>query len=123
MDEGADVIMPVAGPVGLGTAAAAKERGGVYIVGVDNDWYNSAPEYKDIVLTSVLKNMDVTTFNAIKAIQNGTFAGGLTVGTLKNGGVGLAPFHDLDSMVSADLKAELDQIKKDIITGKLSVKP
>ncbi len=38
MDEGADIIMPVAGPVGLGTAAAAQERGEVYIIGVDNDW-------------------------------------------------------------------------------------
>ena len=44
MDEGADIIMPVAGPVGLGTAAAALERGNVWIVGVDNDWYLTAPE-------------------------------------------------------------------------------
>jgi basic membrane protein A len=123
MDEGADIIMPVAGPVGLGTAAAAQERGGVYIIGVDNDWYNSAPEYAPIILTSVLKNMDITTFNAIKAIQNSTFAGGVTVGTLKNGGIGLAPFHDLESMVSDELKAELEEIKAGIISGDINIKP
>ncbi len=123
MDEGADIIMPVAGPVGLGTAAAAKERGNTYIIGVDSDWYLTAPDYKDIVLTSVMKLMDVTTFNAIKAAMDGTFAGGLILGNLENGGVGLAPFHDLDSMVSAELKAELDEIKAGIIAGTVATAP
>jgi phosphate/phosphite/phosphonate ABC transporter binding protein len=123
MDEGADIIMPVAGPVGLGTAAAAKERGNTYIIGVDSDWYLTAPDYKDIALTSVMKLMDVTTFNAIKSAMDGTFAGGVIVGNLENGGVGLAPFHDLDSMVPAELKTELDQIKADIIAGKIATAP
>jgi phosphate/phosphite/phosphonate ABC transporter binding protein len=123
MDEGADIIMPVAGPVGLGTAAAAKERGNAYIVGVDSDWYLTAPDYKDITLTSVLKNMDITTLDAIKSAMDGTFKGGVTVGTLDNGGVGLAPFHDLDAMVSPDLKAELDQEKADILAGKVATSP
>ena len=123
MDEGADIIMPVAGPVGLGTAAAVKERGNAYIIGVDNDWTKSAPEYADIVLTSVLKNMDITTYNAIDSVIKNKFAGGVTVGTLDNGGVGLAGFGSLDSMVSSELKGELDTIKKDIIAGTLKTKP
>ena len=123
MDEGADIIMPVAGPVGLGTAAAVQERGGGYIIGVDSDWTLTSPEYTDITLTSVLKNMDVTTFNAIKSVIDGTFAGGVTVGTLENGGVGLAEFHSLDSMVSAELKAELEQVRADIIAGTIKSKP
>jgi basic membrane protein A len=123
MDEGADVIMPVAGPVGLGTAAAAQERGGVYIVGVDTDWTQSSPEFTDIILTSVLKNMNITTFDAIKAVQDGTFEGGVTVGTLENGGVGLAPFHSLDSMVSSDVKAELEEVAKGIIAGDIKASP
>jgi basic membrane protein A len=123
LDEGADIIMPVAGPVGLGTAAAVKERGNAYIIGVDSDWYLTAPDYKDIVLTSVMKLMDVTTFNAIQSAIDGTFAGGVTVGTLENRGVGLAPFHDLDSLVSAELKAELEKIKIDLITGKITALP
>jgi basic membrane protein A and related proteins len=123
MDEGADVIMPVAGPVGFGTAAAAQERGNVYIIGVDSDWYLTAPDYKDIVLTSVLKKMDVTTLDAIKTAMDGTFAGGVTVGTLENGGVGLAPFHDLESLVPTDVTAELETIKAGIIDGSLSAVP
>jgi phosphate/phosphite/phosphonate ABC transporter binding protein len=123
MDEGADIIMPVAGPVGLGTAAAVQERGDAYLIGVDSDWYLTAPEYADITLTSVLKNMDITTFNAIKAAMEGTFEGGVTVGTLENGGVGLASFHDLESMVPAGLGDEVEQVKADIIAGKISTTP
>ncbi len=123
MDEGADVIMPVAGPVGLGTAAAALERGGTYIVGVDNDWYNTSPEYASILLTSVLKNMDITTLEAIKAVQDGTFQGGVTVGTLENGGVGLADFHDLASAVPDAVKTDLETVKAGIIDGSINVKP
>jgi basic membrane protein A and related proteins len=123
MDEGADIIMPVAGPVGQGTAAAAKERGNAWIIGVDSDWYLTAPDFADITLTSVLKKMDITTKGAIKAVIDGTFEGGVIVGTLENGGVGLAPFHDMDASVPAELKMELDQVKADILSGKVSVKP
>lgn len=123
MDEGADVIMPVAGPVGLGTAAAAQERGNVYIVGVDTDWTISSPDFADIVLTSVLKNMDVAVFSATEQVVNGEFAGGVYVGTLENGGVGIAAFNKLDSMVSSDLKAELEEVKAGIIAGEIKTLP
>ncbi|MDF1500449.1 MAG: BMP family ABC transporter substrate-binding protein [Anaerolineales bacterium] len=123
MDEGADIIMPVAGPVGLGTAAAAEERGGVYIVGVDADWVLTNSQYSAITLTSVLKNMDATTMLVIEDVINGNFAGGVVVGTLENDGVGLAPFHELESLVSADLLAELDQVRSQIVAGELSATP
>jgi len=55
--------------------------------------------------------------------MDGTFAGGLTVGTLENGGVGLAPFHDLEAMVPADLVAELDAVKAEILAGTLATNP
>ena len=123
MDEGADIIMPVAGPVGLGTAAAAQERGGVYIIGVDSDWTQTSPEFTDIVLTSVLKKMDVTTFEAINAALGGSFAGGVVVGNLENTGVDLAPYHDLASMVSSELQSEVDSIRQGIIDGTIQTSP
>ncbi len=95
MDEGADIIMPVAGPVGLGAAAAIKERGNAYVIGVDSDWFLTSPEYGAITLTSVQKLMDATTFAVIKSVQDGTYVGGVSVGTLENKGVALSPFHDL----------------------------
>jgi len=123
MDEGVDIIMPVAGPVGLGTAAAAQERGGVYIVGVDNDWAVVNEAYADITLTSVMKFMDVTTFNAIKSVVEGTFEAGLIMGTLENGGVGLADYHELAGMVSGDLQAEVDGLAAQIIAGEIATSP
>jgi basic membrane protein A and related proteins len=123
MDEGADIIMPVAGPVGLGAAAAVQQRGNAYIVGVDTDWTVSASEYAPIVLTSVMKRLDLSTISAINAVVDGSFAGGLHVSTLENGEIGIADFHQLASMVPDDVKAELDQIKTDIIAGNVKTKP
>jgi len=117
VEEGADIIMPVAGPVGLGSAAYCKETGSCWIVGVDTDWTVSAAEYKDVVLTSVLKNMDVAVFNATKAAKEGTFKGGIYTGTLADNGVGIAPVTG----ASAELNAELDAIKKGIIDGSIPV--
>ena len=67
--------------------------------------------------------MDITTMGAVKAAMEGTFEGGVTVGTLENGGVGLAPFHDLEAMVPAELAAELETVKADIIAGTLPSSP
>ena len=124
VDEGADIVMPVAGPVGLGSAALATELGTdkLMIIGVDSDQFESDTANSAVYLTSVLKNMDVTTFNAIKSVVDGTFEGGVTVGTLENGGVGLAPYHDMESMVPAELAAQIDTIKAGIIDGSVSVK-
>ncbi len=124
VDEGADIVMPVAGPVGLGSAALASELGidKLMIIGVDSDQFESDTANSGVYLTSVLKQMDVTTFNAIASVVDGTFAGGVTVGTLANGGVSLAPYHDMDAAVSADLKAQIDAIKAGIIDGSISVK-
>ncbi|MCL4824165.1 MAG: hypothetical protein KJZ57_08105, partial [Anaerolineales bacterium] len=68
-----------------------------------------------------IKKIDVAVFNTIKDVMDGTFTGGVKVYTIVDGGVDLAPFHDLDSKVSAELKAELDAIKKALIDGSLTV--
>jgi len=43
------------------------------------------------------------------------------VGTLANDGVSIAPFHEFDAKVPADVKSALDQIKADIVAGKIDV--
>lgn len=119
VQEGADVIMPVAGPVGLGSAAYCQETSACKIIGVDVDWTVSASEYTNVILTSVLKNVNVAVFDASKAVVDGTFAGGVYVGTLDNGGVGLASVAG----ASADLNAELEATRAGIIDGSISVAP
>jgi WD40 repeat protein/basic membrane lipoprotein Med (substrate-binding protein (PBP1-ABC) superfamily)/transcriptional regulator with XRE-family HTH domain len=123
MDQGADILLPVAGPLGLGAAAAAKERGGVYIIGVDTDWALTYPEYADILLTSIQKRLDMSVIAAVQAVQDGSFTGGLHTGTLANGGVSLAPFHKLEALVLPKKQGELEQIKVDIIAGKILTRP
>jgi basic membrane protein A len=121
IDQGADVIMPVAGPVGLGAAAAAQAAGNVKIVGVDQDWYLSAPQYKAIVLTSVIKEIGQSVYDTVKQGVAGSFTATPYVGTLANGGVDIAPFHDFDSQVPADLKTKVADLKKQIVAGSLKI--
>jgi len=120
MQEGGDIILPVAGPVGLGSAAVCQETGACLIIGVDKDWYNSAPEYKSVVLSSVLKKINVAVYNTIKDVIDGKFNGGMVTYTIVDGGVDLAPYHDFDSQVPQSLKDEISQAKKDLVSGAIT---
>jgi basic membrane protein A and related proteins len=121
--EGADIILPVAGPTGLGTAAAAQDAGGVSLLWVDDDGCVSAPEFCSLFLTSILKNMDVSAFETVQSVIDGTFTGGLFVGTLENEGVGLAEYHEFDSAVPQELKFKIEELRRGIIDGTISVDP
>lgn len=121
INQGADIIMPVAGPVGLGAAAAAQSAGDVWIIGVDSDWYESASEFSSIILTSVLKAIDASVLDAIADVAEESFSSEPYIGTLENGGVDIAPFHDLESEVPADLIAEVEDLREQIISGELVV--
>ncbi|HNU02666.1 MAG TPA: BMP family ABC transporter substrate-binding protein, partial [Anaerolineae bacterium] len=121
-DEGCDIIMPVAGPVGLGSAAAAQERG-LAVIGVDTDSFVSAPEFADVWLTSVVKKMDVAVFDTIKAAMDGSLTlGDDYLGTLENGGVGLADFHNWDDRVPQELRDELAAVSDEIIAGSINTR-
>ena len=124
-DEGADIVLPVAGPVGLGSAALADELGTdqLMIIGVDADLYLTDPEKGHVYLTSITKRMDSTVRQVIEMAMNDRFEGGVIVGVLENGGVDLAPFHDLDGAVPDELKAELATIRAGIIDGTIDVSP
>jgi basic membrane protein A len=123
MQQGADVIFPVAGQVGLGAAAAVQANGKATMEWVDVDGCVSAPQYCGLFLTSVNKGIAVSVEASIKAAASGTFAGGAYEGTLANGGVGLAPYHQFDSKIPSALKSEIDTIKQGIIGGSISVDP
>ena len=67
--------------------------------------------------------MDATVFNVIKQVMDGKFEGGILLGSLENGGVDLAPFHEMESAVPAELKQELETIRAGIIDGSITVSP
>jgi basic membrane protein A and related proteins len=122
LQNGADIIMPVAGPAGLGTATAIDSFGSGKMIWVDTDGYESTT-FGSIILTSVMKRMDNAVYDAISQSLDGNFAGGTYVGTLENDGVGIAPFHDFDGDVPQELKDALEAIRQGIIDGSISTNP
>ena len=124
LDQGADIVFPVAGyDPGVGAAKAIMPHGEAYLIGVDFDWADGLPEYQGIVLTSILKNYAPTVELTVRSIIENEFAGGIHFGGLQTGEVGLAPFYQFESLISDEVKAELEQIKADIIAGKIQTKP
>lgn len=121
--QGADVILPVAGGTGLGTASAAQQSNGKFsVIWVDQDGCNSASQYCSVFLSTVVKNISDTVKDAVLKLAAGSLQGGTgSIGTLANNGVQLAPYHQFDSKVPDALKSEIDQLKQDIISGKIMV--
>jgi basic membrane protein A len=125
--EGADVIFPVAGNVGLGAAKAVQNADAsagsqkVNMEWVDTDGCVSAAQYCKYFITSVTKGIQTAVKNAVTTASNGSFKGGNYIGTLANGGVALAPFHDFASKVPSSLQSELNTIKQGIINGSIKV--
>jgi basic membrane protein A and related proteins len=121
--EGADIIFPVAGGVGVGAAKAvqtADQSGAnVNMMWVDTDGCVSLPQYCKYFITSVEKGISTSVKVAVLNAAASKFSGGNYIGTLANGGVGLAPFHDFASKVPASLQAELAQITTQIENGTL----
>jgi basic membrane protein A len=119
-DEGADIFIPVGGLIGSPGFDVARERGG-YGIWVDVDGYNLLPESRDVMLTSVMKNMDNSVYDVIEATIEGNFKGcDSYVGDLQNGGVGIAPYHDLEDAVPDELKAEVEELRQQIVSGEIT---
>jgi len=117
--QGADVIMPVAGPAGLGGLQAAQDND-AWGIWVDTDGCKSAAEYCDSLLTSVMKGMDVAVETAIKDAASGEFTNEVYEGTLENGGVALAPYGP-KADVDSELDAKIQDLKQQIIDGEIKV--
>jgi len=116
----ADIIMPVAGPVGLGAVAAAQGAEGTKIIWVDSDGYETT-DAGDIMLTSVLKQIGPAVDQTItESVQSG-FSNEPYVGTLENDGVGLAPYHDFEGEVPEELNAKIDDYTQQISEGELTI--
>ncbi|WP_341721125.1 BMP family ABC transporter substrate-binding protein [Micromonospora sp. FIMYZ51] len=121
--QGADIIMPVAGGAGLGTTGAAKASGGKYnTIWVDVDGCESTPDCSAII-TTVVKNIPGAVKEAVLKAAGGEKLNAEQgfVGTLANDGVSIAPYHEFDSKVPAELKAEVDKLKADIAAGTVKV--
>jgi basic membrane protein A len=117
-DAGADVIYAAAGGSGAGVFKAAKAAG-AWGIGVDSDQYNapSLADVKDVILTSMVKNVDVAVYDFFQSANTGTPLSGSHVYDLKAGGVGFATSGGfVDS-----IKSQLEDYQQKIISGEIVV--
>lgn len=115
--EGCDVVF---GIVADGALLAAHESN-VMAIGSDVDQYNTYPEAQNALISSALKNVDVAVYNYLRTVVDGSVRAGVSTGNLQNGGVGLAPFHDWDSRIPDDLRADIQMASEGIINGSITI--
>ena len=119
--QGADVILPVGGNLGAPYAAESEKNKNSLTIWVDSDGYGLLTAGKSILLTTVVKEIGASIKSVAKDVASKKFTGTKYVGTLKNKGVSIAPYHDQSSRVPGSLKLEVRNIRDAIIAGTLKV--
>jgi basic membrane protein A and related proteins len=116
-DGGADIVYQAAGGSGTGVFKAAKAKNKLAI-GVDSDQYNTVEAgLKDVIITSMLKRVDVAVYDFIKSQAAGSFTAGAVKFDLKKDGVG----YSTSGGKIDDIKSKLDEYKQQIISGAIKV--
>ncbi|MEV5413947.1 BMP family ABC transporter substrate-binding protein [Thermopolyspora sp. NPDC052614] len=116
-DAGADVVYQAAGGSGGGVFEAAKAAN-AFAIGVDSDQAKTADAgVRDVIITSMLKKVDVAVFDFIKSVNDGTVKSGPTTYDLKAGGVD----YSVTGGKIDDIKDKLEEYKQKIISGEITV--
>ena len=122
IDQGADVLLPVGGPIYQSAVAAITDSGkDIALLGVDADLFVTDPDTEAVIMTSILKGIKTATAQVVSDAAAGDFSSDAYIGTLENDGVGYAPFHNFESKVAPELAGELEALKADIISGAVKV--
>lgn len=116
-DRGVDVVYAAAGATGNGVLQAAKDRGKLAI-GVDSNQNHLHP---GTMLTSMVKRVDLATYESFKHAMDGKWEGGISVLGLKEGAVDWALDQYNEKLITPEMKAKVEQAKADIIAGKIKV--
>jgi basic membrane protein A len=119
IERGADVVTSTGNENVLGTIDAAKEKG-VMAIGTAFDSAGLAP---DTIVTTALINMDVNIDMAIGKVLDGSLEPKNYLLGLNEGGIGLAPYGNFDARISAEDKAKIAQLVKDIEAGEVDDLP
>ncbi len=117
--QGCDVVFGVGGNTGNGGLLAAKENN-LMAIGVDVDQYLTYPEVKDALVTSAMKNVDAAVYNYLKSVKDGNSQAGIAMANLKNGGVGLAPYHDWADKVPQTVTDKVNQATDGLLSGSIT---
>lgn len=114
-DLGADVIFGAGGKTGNGALIEVAGLADAFCIGVDTDQWETVPEAHPCLVSSAMKLITPGVLGLIEAAQDGSFPAGNFIGS-----VGLAPFHDFDSQISADIKSKLAEIDAGLAAGTIS---
>jgi basic membrane protein A len=122
ISQGADVLFPVAGLSGTGAIEIASQSNGeVSVIWVDTDGCEMDAAYCPYILTSVYKALDDAVFQAIQDSSTDKFTSEAYIGNLANKGTGLSDYHNFDSKILNETKAEIEQIASEIADSALLV--
>lgn len=118
IDQKADVIFGAGGKTGNGALAQIAKASGagtsIYCIGVDTDQWNTVPEAQKCLVTSAMKLITEGTTDLLKQAKDGSMKGGNFTGK-----AGLAPYHDFDAKIPADVKAAVEKVVTDLKSGTL----
>jgi basic membrane protein A len=120
IDSGADVIFGAGGLTGNGALEAACQADGVLAIGVDTDQYETLPSVQSCIVSSATKNIVEAVKNSLLRIAQDQFTPGFHTDDASTNGIGLAPFHDKDADVPADVKALLDETFAGLADGSIT---
>jgi basic membrane protein A len=119
IDKGADVIFGAGGLTGNGALTAACAKAGTWAIGVDTDQFLTLPEVDKCILSSATKNVTGAVRDSLLRIAADSFKGGFHTDDASTGGIGLAPFHDAASQVTAETQTLLDTTFKGLADGSI----
>jgi basic membrane protein A len=117
LSKDADVIFHAAGSDGLGAIAAVREAG-KWAIGCDSDQHHVAP---DVVLTSMIKHVDLAVYLAASDAARGVFGSGHSDLGLKEGGLGYAPLRTSRLENKDQIVAQIEGLKKMVVDGTIRV--
>jgi basic membrane protein A len=115
IDQGADVVFGAGGKTGNGALQETAGVEGVFCIGVDTDQWETLPEAHPCLISSAMKLLTPSVFSLIEMHESGSFPVGNHFGD-----TGLAPFHDFDSQVPADVKSTLEDLDGQLRDGSLA---
>jgi basic membrane protein A len=119
LDQGADFIFGAGGNTGNGALQeVAKATGAgdtIFCIGVDTDQWDTVPAAQKCLITSATKELTKSVTDTIAIAKKGDFEGLTTMGS-----AGLAPFHDFDSKIPADVKTKVEKVVSDLKSGALT---
>jgi basic membrane protein A len=118
ISRGADVVFAAGGATGNG-ALLASAQSSVACIGVDVDQFLTYPDVDSCLLTSAEKHIAVAVRDAVIDAVKGHFKSGVRTFSAANDGVGVAPYHNFDSKLTAAQKAKIDQIAKGLKDGSI----